>query len=194
MKWTTFDPVEGQKYIVETNTGCVFPAHVINGTWWNYERAFPIDGVTRWIPYPVGGSANDDIPVEVLFKYVCRDFKNMKEIAKGESEKVGILKDLNKQLVSDCNALCDEIKQLKQELANKESNHEEEVKKLYDLIHEISAERDALKEQVKQQGQFKVQSEQEVSSKELIRENKQMKAFLRSIMNTCDTMRELEIA
>ena len=103
----------------------------------------------------------------------------MKEIAKGESEKVGILKDLNKQLVSDCNALCDEIKQMKQELANKESNHEEEVKKLYDLIHEISAERDALKEQVKQQGQFKVQSEQEVSSKELIRENKQMKVSLK---------------
>ena len=195
MKWTTFDPVEGQKYIVETSNGSIFPAHIINGnSWWNTEKGFPIESVVRWIPYPMGGNANDDIPVEVLFKYVCRDFKNMKEIAKGESEKVGILKDLNKQLVSDCNALCDEIKQLKQELANKDSDHEEDMKKLYDLIHEISAERDALKEQVKQQGQIKEQSEQEVLSKELIRENKQMKAFLRSIMNTCDTMRELEIA
>lgn len=188
MKWTTFDPVEGQKYIVETNTGCVFPAHVINGTWWNYERAFPIDGVTRWIPYPAGGSANDDIPVEVLFKYVCRDFKNMKEIAKGESEKVKTLKGLNKQLVTDCGKLYDEVKRLKEELANKDSDHEEDMKKLYDLIHEISAERDALKEQVKNQ------EPQSAPSQELIRENKQMKAFLRSIMNTCDTVRELEIA
>lgn len=188
MKWTTFDPIEGQKYIVETNTGCVFPAHVINGVWWNYERAFPIDGVTRWIPYPTGGSANDDIPIEVLFQYVCRDFKNMKRIAKGESEKVGALKGLNKELVSDYNKLCDEIKQLKEELADKDRIHSEEMNKMYGLVHELSAERDKLKEQVNNQ-----QPVSEVS-KDLIRENKQMKAFLRSIMNTCDTVRELEIA
>lgn len=136
----------------------------------------------------MGGNANDEIPVEVLFKYVCRDYKNMKEIAQGESEKVKTLKGLNKQLVTDCGKLYDEVKKLKEELANKDSDHEEDMKKLYDLIYEISAERDALKEQIKNQ------EPQSAPSQDLIRENKQMKAFLRSIMNTCDTMRELEIA
>lgn len=112
----------------------------------------------------------------------------MKEIAQAESEKVKTLKGLNKQLVTDCGKLCDEVKRLKEELANKDSDYEEDMKKLYDLIHEISAERDALKEQVKNQ------EPQSAPSQDLIRENKQMKAFLRSIMNTCDTVRELEIA
>ena len=43
MNWTTTEPVSGVKYIVETNTGSIFPAHVINGTWWNYE-GFPDRG------------------------------------------------------------------------------------------------------------------------------------------------------
>ena len=55
MNWTTFDPIEGQKYIVETNNGSVFPAHVINGNSWWSDKGFPIEGVTRWIPYPTGG-------------------------------------------------------------------------------------------------------------------------------------------
>lgn len=37
MNWTTAEPISGVKYIVETNTGSIFPAHVINGTWWNYD-------------------------------------------------------------------------------------------------------------------------------------------------------------
>lgn len=57
MNWTSRKPIENVKCIVETNTGCVFPAHCINGTWWNTEKAFPIDGVTRWIVYPEGGGA-----------------------------------------------------------------------------------------------------------------------------------------
>lgn len=188
MNWTTREPIEGMKCIVETNTGCVFPAQVINGTWWNTEKAFPVEGVKRWILYPQGGNANDEIPVEILFKYVCRDFKKMKEIARGESEKVAKLKKLNKELVSDGGKLCDEIKQLKSLLVEKETEHQEEMKKLYDLIHQISAERDRFKEQTTEQ------SLQPSPSNNLLRENKQMKAFLRSIMNTCDAVRELEIA
>ena len=63
MNWTTREAIEGLKCIVETNTGCVFPAQVINGVWWNTEKAFPIDGVRRWIPYPEGGNPNDEIPM-----------------------------------------------------------------------------------------------------------------------------------
>ena len=42
-----------------------------------------------------GGNVNDEIPIEVLFKYLHRDFKNMKEIAKQESEKVKQLKNIH---------------------------------------------------------------------------------------------------
>lgn len=188
MNWTTAEPVSGVKYIVETNTGSVFPAHVINGTWWNYEKAFPIDGVRKWIVYPEGGNANDDIPIEVLFKYLYRDFKNMKEIANGESEKVRQLKKLNKELVSEYNGLYEEKKKLEEELFKKDIECQKEMEKLYEMIHQLSAERDRLKEQQS------APEQQGAASKDLLRENKQMKAFLRSIMNTCDTVRELEIA
>lgn len=114
----------------------------------------------------------------------------MKEIAKGESEKVKQLKKLNKEIVSDYGKLFDEIKSLKEELAGKDKYYEGEMKKLYSLMHEVSAERDVLKEQNK--GQHRASSPE--LSKDLLRENKQMKAFFRSIMNTCDTVRELEIA
>ena len=73
MNWTSREPVENLKCIVETNTGCVFPAHVINGTWWNTEKAFPIDGVKRWIVYPEGEDPNDYIAPEVLLKYVMQE-------------------------------------------------------------------------------------------------------------------------
>jgi hypothetical protein len=188
MNWTTTEPVSGVKYIVETNTGSIFPAHVINGTWWNYEKAFPIEGARRWIVYPDGGNVNDEIPIEVLFKYLHRDFKNMKEIAKQESAKVKQLKNLNKELVEDYNKLYEENKRLEDEVFKKDVEHQKEMEKLYEMIHQLSNERDRLKEQQT------VPVNQPDPSKELLRENKQMKAFLRSIMNTCDTVRELEIA
>ena len=190
MNWTTREVIEGLKCIVETNTGCVFPAQVINGVWWNTEKAFPIDGVKRWIPYPEGGNPNDEIPIEILFKYLHRDFKKMKEIAKGESEKVKQLKKLNKELVSEFNNLYRENEEIRNQLANKDIEKQEEMKDLYKLINEISAERDELKKRMSE-SQPKAKA---TSSAKLLRENKQMKAFLRSIMNTCDTMRELEIA
>ena len=177
---------------METNNGSVFPAHVINGNSWWSDKGFPIEGVTRWIPYPTGGgNENGDIPIEVLFKYVCRDFKNMKRIAKEESEKVSQMKKLNKEVVSECNRLIEENKELKLKLAMKDSERSEEMESLYQMINEIAAERDALKEKLSERPQVQSYSD---PSKDLLRENKQMKAFLRSIMNTCDTVRELEIA
>ena len=191
MNWTTFDPIEGQKYIVETSNGSVFPAHVINGTLWWSDKGFPIEGVTRWIPYPTGGDANDDIPIEVLFKYVCRDFKNMKRIAQEESEKVTKLQKLNKELVQDCGKVCEENKELKFRLALKYNECSDEMDRLCLLVHELTAERDKLKARLEERPQVESHSE---PSKDLLRENKQMKAFLRSIMNICDTVRELEIS
>ena len=192
MNWTTFDPIEGQKYIVETNNGSVFPAHVINGNSWWSDKGFPIEGVTRWIPYPTGGGGeNDDIPIEVLFKYVCRDFKNMKRIAQEESEKVSQMKKLNREVVSECNRLIEENKELKLELAMKDNERSEEMDNLYRMVNELTKERDELKARLEERTQVESHSE---PSKDLLRENKQMKAFLRSIMNTCDTVRELEIA
>ena len=191
MRWTTFNPIEGQKYIVETSNGSVFPAHVINGSSWWSDKGFPIEGVTRWIPYPTGGGTNDDIPIEVLFKYVCRDFRNMKEIAKGESEKVKQLKGLNREVVSECNRLIEENKEMKLELAMKTNERSEEMDNLYRMVNELTKERDELKARLEERPKEESHTE---PSKDLLRENKQMKAFLRSIMNTCDTVRELEIA
>lgn len=145
-----------------------------------------MDPVPYW-----GGGENDDIPIEVLFKYVCRDFKNMKRIAQEESEKVSQMKKLNREVVSECNRLIEENKELKLELAMKDNERSEEMDNLYRMVNELTKERDELKARLEERTQVESHSE---PSKDLLRENKQMKAFLRSIMNTCDTVRELEIA
>ena len=94
MNWTSRKPIENVKCIVETNTGCVFPAHYIKGTWWNTERAFPIDGVTRWIVYPEGEEPNDYIAPEALLKYLIQAYRE-------SQTKLGFTRELNKKLCKE---------------------------------------------------------------------------------------------
>lgn len=130
MNWTsTYAPIEGVKYIVETE-GCVFPAHIIDGTWWNTEKGFPIDGVKRWIVYPEGEEPNDLIAPEMLLKYACRELRALKEIAKEESEKVKQLRKLNKELTEQFNKLHKEYKDLQADIQNRCSATEDEVETL----------------------------------------------------------------
>lgn len=109
MNWSKESPLEGVKYIVRTETQKLFPAFYEKGGWWHSEGQFEIFNVCTWILYPnrqvKNESQNSDVPVEVLMKYLVRDFKRMKEIAKGESEKVKELKKLNKSLVTEYNTL-----------------------------------------------------------------------------------------
>ena len=130
MNWTsTYAPIEGVKYIVETE-GCVFPAHIIDGTWWNTERGFPIDGVKRWIVYPEGEGPNDLIAPEMLLKYAYRECRALKEIAKEESEKVKALRMLNKELTEQFNRLHQSHTILQTSIQNRCSTTEEEVETL----------------------------------------------------------------
>ena len=130
MNWTSsYAPIEGVKYIVETE-GCVFPAHIIDGTWWNTERGFPIDGVKRWIVYPEGEEPNDLIAPEMLLKYAYRECRALKEIAKEESEKVKQLRKLNKELTEQFNKLHQKHINLQADIQNRCNATEEEVETL----------------------------------------------------------------
>ena len=130
MNWTSqYAPIEGVKYIVETE-GCVFPAHIIDGTWWNTERGFPIDGVKRWIVYPEGEEPNDLIAPEMLLKYAYRECRELKEIAKEESEKVKQLRKLNKELTEQFNKLHQKHMNLQTNVQNRCSVTEDEVEAL----------------------------------------------------------------
>lgn len=92
MNWTSGKPVEGVKCIVETE-GCVFPAHCINGTWWNTEKGFVIEGVRRWIVYPEGEEPNDYIPPEVLLKHLMKAYRENRD-------RLDTTRDLNRKLCS----------------------------------------------------------------------------------------------
>lgn len=130
MNWTsTYAPIEGVKYIVETE-GCVFPAHIIDGTWWNTERGFPIDGVKRWIVYPEGEEPNDLVAPEMLLKYAYRECRALKEIAKEESEKVKQLRKLNMDLTKEYNNLHQKHMNLQADIQNRSTATEEEVEAL----------------------------------------------------------------
>lgn len=74
----------------------LFPAVYQNGTWWHSDLEFEIRDVCTWIPYPDRQpeyeSLNDEVPAEVLLKYLVRDYR-------AEQEKVKQLRKLNEQLV-----------------------------------------------------------------------------------------------
>lgn len=74
----------------------LFPAVYQNGTWWHSDLDFEIRDVCTWIPYPDRQpeyeSLNDEVPAEVLLKYLARDYR-------AEQEKVKQLRKLNEQLV-----------------------------------------------------------------------------------------------
>lgn len=74
----------------------LFPAVYQNDTWWHSDLEFEIRDVCTWIPYPDRQpeyeSLNDEVPAEVLLKYLVRDYR-------AEQEKVKQLRKLNEQLV-----------------------------------------------------------------------------------------------
>ena len=80
----------------------LFPAVYQNGTWWHSDLEFEIRDVCTWIPYPDRQpeyeSLNDEVPTEVLLKYLIRDYR-------AEQEKVKQLRKLNEQLVKAYNDL-----------------------------------------------------------------------------------------
>lgn len=103
MHWTKLEPIDGLKCIVRTDMQKLFPAVYQNGTWWhsNFDE-FEIRNVCTWIPYPDRQpeyeSLNDEVPAEVLLKYLIRDYR-------AEQEKVKQLRKLNEQLVKAYNDL-----------------------------------------------------------------------------------------
>ena len=109
--------MEGVKYIVRTDTQRLFPAYWENGGWWHSHTETEIFNVCTWVVYPErcpkNEDKNPDIPKEVLLKYAVRDYRKMKEIAKGESDKVTELKKLNKNLVTEYNTLLTNYRELK---------------------------------------------------------------------------------
>ena len=70
-----------------------------------YRTRIPHWRVKRWIVYPESEEPNDLIAPEMLLKYLIRDNKQLKEIAKEESEKVKQLRKLNKELTEQYNGL-----------------------------------------------------------------------------------------
>ena len=103
MHWTKLEPIDGLKCIVRTDMQKLFPAVYQNGTWGHSAfDEFEIRNVCTWIPYPDRQpeyeSLNDDVPAEVLLKYLVRDYR-------ADQEKVKQLRKLNEQLVKAYNDL-----------------------------------------------------------------------------------------
>ena len=128
MNWTSRTPIEGVKCIVETE-GCVFPAHYINGTWWNTEKGFPIDGVKRWVVYPEGEEPNDYIAPEVLLKYVMQAYRE-------SQSKLEATRELNRKLCATYSKMKDKIKT--------EREQSQKLKKLFERLSKLFSKADEL--------------------------------------------------
>lgn len=196
MNWTsTYAPIEGVKYIVETE-GCVFPAHIIDGTWWNTERGFPIDGVKRWIVYPEGEEPNDLIAPEMLLKYAYRDYKQLKEIAKEESEKVKQLRKLNKELTEQFNKLHQKHMNLQTNVQNRCNATEEmemlrlQNKNLTIELANVKRRCSILADDKERDIERGVRKDETV--KLLLKENARLKKFLKCVAKVCEVLKEQE--
>lgn len=184
MNWTSREPIEGVECIVETNTGCVFPAHYIKGTWWNTQKAFPIEGVERWIVYPEGEEPNDLPAPEVLLKWAYKEQKNLKEIAKGESEKVKSLRTLNKQLTEQFNALHTRHMNLQANIQSHNYASDEELERLRQLNKTLLETCKDLK--------LKAENAKNDEIKRLQKENSRLRGYLKSLGHIFKTVMDME--
>lgn len=196
MNWTSqYTPIEGVKYIVETE-GCVFPAHIIDGTWWNTERGFPIDGVKRWIVYPEGEEPNDLVAPEMLLKYAYRECRALKEIAKEESEKVKQLRKLNKELTEQFNKLHQKHMNLQTDIQNRCNATEEmemlrlQNKNLTIELANVKRRCSILADDKERDIERRVRKDETV--KLLLKENARLKKFLKCVAKVCEVLKEQE--
>lgn len=104
MNWTTREPIEGVKCIVETDF-CTFPAIFIDGEWVHYIKRTPLYNVKRWIIYPEGEDPNDYVPPTVLLKYAFRKLREDKKIIQS-------LRILNHELTDTYNKIAIRNKEL----------------------------------------------------------------------------------
>ena len=188
MNWTSREPIEGVECIVETNTGCVFPAHYIKGTWWNTQKAFPIDGVERWIVYPEGEEPNDLVAPEVLLKYAYRDYKKEQEMRKLTEEKFTEVRKLNKEITSqynitykECNDLKNQLAQAKNDQLQRDTEEMERLRQLKKMLLE------ACKELKLKAGNVK---NDEI--KRLQKENSRLRGYLKSLGHIFKTVMDME--
>lgn len=91
MNWTTRNPIEKLKCLVETEAGKVFPAQYVKGRWLIFGTQYPLSDVKRWIVYPEGESPNDYIAPEVLLKYAMQSYRS-------ERAKLASTRRLNREL------------------------------------------------------------------------------------------------
>ena len=142
MNWTSRTPIEGVKCIVETE-GCVFPAHYINGTWWNTEKGFPIDGVKRWVVYPEGEEPNDYIAPEVLLKYVMQAYRE-------SQSKLEATRELNRKLCATYAKTKEEHEKMKtkyikmKDKIKTEREQSQKLKKLFERLSKLFSKADEL--------------------------------------------------
>lgn len=133
MNWTSREPIENLKCIVETRTGSTFPALYDKGTWWNALRPFPVEGVVRWIAYPQGEEPNDYIPPEVLLKYAMKSYRE-------EHGRLEEIRGLNRQLCTSYNKMREDNQKLRrknEELKASLKEEREQSQKLGGIFKKI---------------------------------------------------------
>ena len=184
MNWTSREPIEGVKCIVETTNDRVFEAYNIKGTWWNIYRTAIIEGVKRWIVYPEGEDPNDLPAPEVLLKWAYKEQKNLKEIAKGESAKVRSLRTLNMQLTNQFNDLHKRHMNLQANIQSHNYASDEELERLRQLNKTLLETCKDLK--------LKSENAKNEEIKRLQKENSRLKGYLKSLGHIFKTVMDME--
>ena len=184
MNWTSREPIEGVKCIVETTNDRVFEAYNIKGTWWNIYRTAIIEGVKRWIVYPEGEDPNDLPAPEVLLKWAYKEQKNLKEIAKGESAKVRSLRTLNMQLTNQFNDLHTRHMNLQANIQSHNYASDEELERLRQLNKTLLETCKDLK--------LKAENAKNDEIKRLQKENSRLRGYLKSLGHIFKTVMDME--
>lgn len=137
------EPVAGQKCIVKTGRGQLFPAVWNQGSWVHVDANVVVRGVIGWIDMPTNDidGPNNDIPDWLLLKYAIRDYRK-------EQKTVAALRGLNQELAREVAKLQKRVKGLENVVAQK-PKHPRSFRRLKDTllrVHQILENPDLWKE------------------------------------------------
>lgn len=147
MNWTTRKPIDGVWCLVRTSHGAHVSAVFKNG-YWQFRNGAEVENVTHWIiypdfdaPYDDVETLNNDVPSEILLKYLCKQRKH-------QEDKLGAIEKAYKKAVGKFDSLLSIYNKLKDDYKDFINLQAEKVKSQDKKIIELTAENTKLQNDI----------------------------------------------
>lgn len=159
--WRIGNPVSIGRYIVQLENNVICVGRWSGVKWYDArDNDFRCE-VKRWVPQPVANpdeiSTNPDVPLEVVYVSLMKDYKRLKESKKVDPDKYNAIVEENKTIKVMLAEKDEELDKIKKEFEDfKAASKCEDVDKLqkerntyYNMFNIVTKENEELKEKLK---------------------------------------------